>query len=68
MTGPERRDLECRLRALGIDVRPGMFDPLEAEQLTRSPAAASSSDRAAAGGPVLTGVIRRQCGEILRVR
>ena len=34
------RDLERRLRALGIHVRPGMFEPLEDARTTRSATAA----------------------------
>ena len=59
------RDLERRLRALGIHCPSGALEPL-----TRSPAAASTtSDRAVVGGPVLTGrVVRRGVGQILGLR
>ena len=63
------RDLERRLRALGFDVRPGSCAPLEVDDLHRSPAAVeTTSDRVVAGGPVMTGRIRRYFETPITVR
>ena len=59
------RDLERRLRALGIPCRMGALEPLEDERVTRTPAAVP--DRSVAG-PFLTGKITRRLGEVLQVR
>ena len=55
------RDLERRLRALGVRCPPGTLEPLSQDaHLARSPAAVeTTSDRALAGGLVMTGRIRR---------
>jgi hypothetical protein len=63
------RDLERRLRKLGFHCPPGTLEPLtQDDHLSHSPTAVRASDRAVAGGPIMQGRIRRQLGEVLRVR
>ena len=63
------RDLERRLRALGIDCPPGALEPLEDERLTRSPVA-TASDRPVAGGSLLAPqrIVRLGSGPSLGLR
>ena len=64
------RDLERRLRALGIHCRTGALEPLTDDpHVTRTPAAVTTtSDRAVVGGPVMSGrIVRRGVGQVLAV-
>jgi hypothetical protein len=66
------RDLERRLRRLGIHCPPGTLEPLTQDaHLARSPAAVpATSDRTVAGEVIYGGpkIVRRNVGQVLRVR